>query len=85
MNFFWLLPWNLVYYNNYSILVFVFVFLLKKTQQLPPVRSHLSANTHMDRKKRKKKIDRVKKPAAVKRITSYDYNAWDKFDVVCLN
>ena len=51
------------------------------SQALPPVRNSL------EKKKRKKK-NRTKqleeKKERKKKINSYDYRAWDKFDVVCM-
>ena len=49
-------------------------------QHLPPVRSTVSSS---QRRKRKKKKDVTSaKSSKPRRIDSYDYNSWDKFDVV---
>ena len=49
-------------------------------QNLPPVRSSAATNSRKPRKKKQKKRSDPVKPAS--RIHSYDYKAWDNFDVV---
>ena len=68
--------------------MYVYVYVCYPSQKLPPVRGQAPrppVNGLMKKKRKKKQEERPADGSGKDgRITSFDYRAWDKFDVVSL-